>query len=429
MYLDFTVPSGGYEVKSMMLSTYDEQIFYFEEGGNVTLREGKYNIYFSQTKRSDWLENKGHLYFEHAPTYTFDLMRGADTIRSGISTIRNPSNSSEFYTNEAFSVKAGDTLVLKNDGEEQADYTAKVNGNNNIIANKTFMFDMDYGAEVGSNRIYIDATAKTIFAGGLTHGVYGIVVDNAFHELKQDSENDSQYILKDEASLSLEKDSVVKFAHTLNDLNVGFPATFTALLETGGASSFFTTLSDNTLKANIAISVAVYFKPYSGNDQVYFEYGDANLSSALSFAKDFNTVFAENGGICDATGANTDKTKLKEAWETKKSEYSALSSEAKAYLTDENSSDYSDIIAMLTRYDYIYGKYHATLGTDNNFLARSVNTTTVSPRVINSTSNNSAALAAIVIVSSVSIVAVGFYFAIKKSRRQYQSRLKIRTLI
>lgn len=420
-YQVFNVDLPACKVKSVMVdlkAAVDDSVMIWLESNDISIEAGRYNIYFSPTWKKAWEDNQGYLWFEKVDVYTLDLVRGSEAIESGITTTKNTENSNEFYTTTAFDVKAGDKLVVKVNGTESSDFSAKVNGNNNYIENKTFMFDMSYGVDDGSARIYLDTSAKTVFAGGLEWGKYGVVVNNVFHNLKQDTSEDAptnQYILENDTSLSLTKDSVVTFAHTLNAESVGFPTIFTVSLENGGASNYFE-VTTSGLKVKDDVEVNVYFKLSSGADSVYFEYADADLFSAISFARGFNSTFAEGAGVCVADGSS-DVATIKSNWEAKKTAYTSLSETAKNYIKDEYKDTYTDIGNMLARYDYIYGKYSSELGADNNFLSRTpINTG--SARSLNLTSDNSVTFIAIIVVASITLIAASSYIVVKKSKRQ-----------
>ena len=153
----------------------------------------------------------------------------------------------------------------------------------------------------------------------------------------------------------------------------------------------------------------------SGDTWVYaFVCND--LSNAVTFASNFNTHISNK---CNPQGA-TNVGQLKTQWGTETTTYSGLDTYVKGWLASNNPGGNATIASMFEKYDYVYGKYGSAIG--NDFLGRNPTPRSVSLGFVPFESLISDAhgtpMLVIIIVSIVSVTAVGGYFFLRKRRNE-----------
>ena len=143
-------------------------------------------------------------------------------------------------------------------------------------------------------------------------------------------------------------------------------------------------------------------------------------STITSEANTFGSGFMTNiGGACDASGAQDNISSS--LWNAQKNAFNALSVDAQGLIAcasgNESGANYEKAVAL---YDYIVSKYG--VDTHADFMNRvSAGTLVLSARVsplLSITSNTNSTVAIIVIVSMISLTAIGGYFYIRKRKEQ-----------
>ena len=150
--------------------------------------------------------------------------------------------------------------------------------------------------------------------------------------------------------------------------------------------------------------------------------GTANvdLDAACTFASNFSTTIKancpynyESSSYNDGKSAST----LASAWSSEISAYGSLTAVVKSYLTNKD-SHVSEITHMFEVYDYVYGHYSSVRNlSGSDFLGRSptiVNSSNIVGIVSINESTNTIAI--IVIISLVSVTAIGGFFFIRKRK-------------
>ena len=135
-------------------------------------------------------------------------------------------------------------------------------------------------------------------------------------------------------------------------------------------------------------------------------------------AVEYSTVLTNYlGAVCDATTGNTNTTNLTNTWAILSAEYTGLDSTVKAALDDNSES--SAVLAALSAYDYVVGKYNKTQGLTaiNDFMGR--DPAAVGAANLNlmrgvEMSNN--ALVIVIITAFVTTTFVGGYFFLRKKK-------------
>ena len=156
------------------------------------------------------------------------------------------------------------------------------------------------------------------------------------------------------------------------------------------------------------ISVNTSTKVYTVN-----VYEDLDLNAAIAFCDDFETSMAK---YCPIAGTEDDKgtAKLVSEWSSFATRYSSsLSQQAKDYLLEGENSSVEKITDFTDKYDSILSDYYSLLSS-YNFLSRTVahQSRIINEQLLNNSSTKTIAI--VIIVSLVSITAIGGYFFIKR---------------
>ena len=159
----------------------------------------------------------------------------------------------------------------------------------------------------------------------------------------------------------------------------------------------------------------------SGDEWIYaFVCND--FANAETFASNFNTHIAAK---CDEHGG-TNIGQLTTQWGTEATTYNGLDSYVKGWLASNNPGSSSTITAMFAKYDYVYGKYGSTIGTD--FLGRkpsprgSSAITGFSPFYLLGEDGSNLPIVIIIVASSVSLLSITALsvLMVKKCKRKEQ---------
>jgi hypothetical protein len=190
----------------------------------------------------------------------------------------------------------------------------------------------------------------------------------------------------------------------------------------------------------VSLKIGAYWLRFNtASNQLRFRFGDdsylssttaslykMNVTSAINtevsnFVSGFDTAFGST--VCKTDGT-TNVSTVNSNWTAQAKEFAKLSVDAQGILANttythdaETAGSTADII---DRYDYIYGKYSASL-TKGDFMNRSdAGTLVVYSTRVNSLNivGENGSTAAIIVVSLISITALGGYFFIKKKKHQ-----------
>ena len=191
----------------------------------------------------------------------------------------------------------------------------------------------------------------------------------------------------------------------------------------------------------VSLKIGDYWLRFNGAvDQMRFRFGDSSyLSSSTASLYKMDATAAINtevsnfvsgfdsavGGVCDYDGLDTNVSALNSAWTAQATAFKSLSVDAQGILANttythdaETAGSTADII---DRYDYVYGKYSASL-TKGDFMNRADAGTLVSyssPRIdLLGVSDNTNAIVIVVITSMLGLTAIGGYFFLRKRKEQ-----------
>ncbi len=138
----------------------------------------------------------------------------------------------------------------------------------------------------------------------------------------------------------------------------------------------------------------------------------AEYVAAVEFCDDFKTSM---GKYCPVTGSDGNKglAKLESEWSDFANRFNNASfANSRPYLTDANPSD-ATFIEFQERYDSIMGDYYSSLSS-YNFLGRSYTPANTTIEMVNNQTNTVAVV--VIIISTISLVALGGFFFIKRKK-------------
>ncbi len=154
-------------------------------------------------------------------------------------------------------------------------------------------------------------------------------------------------------------------------------------------------------------------------------YDPTSTGGTLSlYKKDYDAVGYSTillnylGGVCDATTGNTNVTNLTNTWKILGAEYALLDSTVKSDLTP--SSDSQTVKNAISAYDYVVGKYLKTQSVTaiNDFMDRDPSPVGASANIMPMiTGESGVTVSVIVIVSMVSLAAIGGLVVLRKKKR------------
>lgn len=164
------------------------------------------------------------------------------------------------------------------------------------------------------------------------------------------------------------------------------------------------------------------FVTYANDSAIQMNVWKLNGTSGQADAEDFASEFIADvvNDVCKAFGP-TFNDDMETMWALYAESYAALSSEAKAYIASKSASaSGDDVEKMLYEYKHIYETYGDELNI-SNFLGRiEVSKAPLAPRtpIVNIVGENGNAITIVVIVSVISLTAIGGYFFLRKRREQ-----------
>ena len=153
------------------------------------------------------------------------------------------------------------------------------------------------------------------------------------------------------------------------------------------------------------------FRYYTNGSVQLYKLKESN--NAIAYAETFLAAFT-----CDGTGVNGPTFTIKEGqtywtWSLLATEYNTLTSVEKEQFRLGVASESGDEIGQaLARYDYVVGKYGTS--TYSDFMSRNPSPIGGAKIVLNTLGESSNTVAIIVIISLVSVTAIGGYFFIKR---------------
>ena len=157
----------------------------------------------------------------------------------------------------------------------------------------------------------------------------------------------------------------------------------------------------------------------AGSYDLYYDLDDNELwiqMAADAEAEAYADYFLANFTCGGTTGPNAGKVTAEEGtWGTLSSKWTPMSSGAKEYFNVQPNEEGTKFQQVLARYKYVIEKYGT--GTYNDFMGKGytkVDSNVLAPLVVESNSTNVALI--IVIVSTISLVALGGFFFIKRKK-------------
>ena len=162
---------------------------------------------------------------------------------------------------------------------------------------------------------------------------------------------------------------------------------------------------------------------YLRNNGTYgFAVYGSNTGGALSlYKKAYDAIGYSNillnylGNVCVAAG-NTNVSDLTEAWKIVGAEYALLDSSVKSGLTPSSASQ--TVVNAIQRYDYVVGKYNKSQGIEaiNDFMNRNPAPVGAVGALNSAVGESGSSVITLVIISTVSLAAVGGLFFYRKRR-------------
>lgn len=329
----------------------------------------------------------------------------SDTTVSSYNVVNH--NENEYKTETSVSVVPGDLLAYYVDDSIQT-MTAKVVGNNNCFTNDKGEVEVSLYMD---STIYINFTNSTIFAGGMTQGEFGLVVDKHYVRMSHNEHPvDPTFTEWYKKGYSFAENAVIEVVDTTKNEGVGGPVIFSVLKINEHSTAGFE-IVDSKLKCSASggKTTDIYVKFKSGFDEVYF--GDVSEAdaAAIAYAVSFNEKI---GGVCKADGS-TSTSELATKWSEVATEFASVIEAGQTILTNATKDHANDDIKEFAKkYDMVFGKYGTSLSL-SNFASRSVSESAPYIPVV---TNNQTQIMVIVICSIASLSALGIILVIKRRR-------------
>ncbi len=161
------------------------------------------------------------------------------------------------------------------------------------------------------------------------------------------------------------------------------------------------------LRNNSTYGFAVYASSTGGALSLYKKAYDAIGYSSI--------LLNYLGNVCVAAG-NTNVSDLTEAWKIVGAEYALLDSSVKSGLTPSSASQ--TVVNAIQRYDYVVGKYNKSQGIEaiNDFMNRNPAPVGAVGALNSAVGESGSSVTTLVIISTVSLAAIGGLFFYRKRR-------------
>ncbi len=300
---------------------------------------------------------------------------------------------------------AGITLTYKYDGVEQT-VTAKAIGNNNLTS------DLKVLADAEDADIYLDPVNMTLWVSGL-----GLENATGFHLLIKNSARETTTFLK----MTLNENNTSEYysaAHTFyyrDIIKIVDCSHADALPNVFDPADGLNEYSNDSFMVNAfgevmctdGVTVNAYIQLNTDHDKLYFGDVPAAVQEAIEFTTSFASHMRNSCSVEDGKQAAVEA-----AWGQAKTEYTALSAEAKAELAKGAESTYQDIIDFYERYVGIKGQ-HSDWDLDN-FMNWTVPSS--SNYLFNNISKNNNALIIVLVAATITISAIGLFFIIRRKK-------------
>lgn len=301
------------------------------------------------------------------------------------------------YVAHNVNLTAGQVLFYTAGGVYADGVIAKPVANNNISSEKKVI------SSIASADVYVDISAKTIWASGLptlSNG-YHLYVNTTVHALTEKTADYEYY----STLLTFAVNDEIRFIHIQNN---AAPVIFGDAAVEGGPKSSNFEYDDvkGCIVAKSACDSALYFKQGSPNN-VWFADVSEELKQAKEFADSFNKALA---AVCKSDGT-TDKEALWTAWDAKKTTFAGLDEDVQDILKEATKThDVEEIREFIKKYELIgerYGTFFATKSAQWNFLGKTItpNHAIELSDIINIESTSMIAIISVIALASISAVA------------------------
>jgi len=268
---------------------------------------------------------------------------------------------------EAINLAVGEEVTVLKDGVE-LEYSRKMIGNNNLDANFEIIAN-------GAGQVYVDISAKTIFAGGLDFGGYHVLHNGNYVHMTQNTDPlDPSYLEYYTELISFKKDEVVRFIDTTAEFGTGYAVVFDIDSIDPISEPGISVVGEGEAARLVVqedVNLSVYLKLKSGADQVYFGSVSPEVALAKEFAENFNDDLE---GVCVYYNKDKDPSAaLIAMWGEQAEAFDDLDEKVQAVLKAATSHDsINEIAEFIAKYEYIAGKYGDKLGEDYDFLAKGI---------------------------------------------------------
>lgn len=308
------------------------------------------------------------------------------------------------YVAHGVALSAGDAVTAYTIEGVAQTVSAKVVGNNNLLAN------MKVVADVESADIYFDTVANTIWISGIPEGGYHLYINGSIVVQMIATEDYGEYNQYKTESVSFAAGDTVEILDATGAEGVQGPVvwTITTFEESEEALNF--EVADGKIKCKTACTTKVYLKLKYQDDRIYFGAEEQYIKDAKEFVNNFKTAMAA------ACSAENKQEEVEETWAQQATAFAALVKEAKDEVKLGGFSSVKEINEFAERYIAI--KQQHSDWTLDNFLEWDI---PASPRIggmeFASNANNST-IVIVISIAAVSTLAFTMLLVFKKRKQK-----------
>ena len=345
---------------------------------------GTYVVYYQSGNYGDLAEKGFGIELYH--DYKISVGGGADIVLS-----EAPKGDYDRQWSGTINVTAGSSVAFKQDSSSIS-ATPDSSTNNNVTT-----FDSKIITTANSVAVYLkkSGSSYTYWIAGRETEFY-IYTNNTLIPMATNPSNENERYA---TSVVLAQNQVVRFyVAALFDANIN-----------GSSTGSWSKNGSGQIVTGTAGTYNIYLTPGTPN-VVYFGAPSVADAEAIEFATNFLSAVAT---VCK-TDNTTDTSALSSVWSAQDTAFDALGEEAQNILKNASHSGASKVNEFASSYDYIYGKYHTEL-SNNDFVGRNPSTSSnvLNPLTVNNGTN---VAIIIVVVSTISLAALGGFFFIKRKK-------------